>query len=100
MKAEQVNFKPCDIISRHSTKSNIHWYTAIVTLTTEKDGSKMNDLYLVKYLPRYAIRFVNKPYTKDQYGKGAFRQPIGITETMMPEQWMDLGEKVVAKDEL
>ena len=100
------NFNTCNILSRYSTEDGVHWYTANVTVTTLKQNGegkgrhKVTEYYLVDYLPRYAIRLVNKPYTKDQYGKGAFRQHIGVGESMMPEQWLDLRQNVAAKDEL
>lgn len=110
----QVNLHPCNILSRHGG-NGIHWYTANVTVTKprankEKGGPKrpkadknhdrpieVSDNYLVKYLPRQAIRFVYKPYSKDQYRKGAFRHPIGMGESMMPEEWLDLRRKAAGK---
>ena len=101
-------YRQCEILSRHSTDDSAHWYTANVTVKTmkqnEKDQKKSSheviDHYLVDYLPRNAIRFMNKPYTTDQYVEGAFRMPIGLDENMMAEQWMDLRRKSDAKDEL
>lgn len=97
----RIQSKVCDILSRHSIEGDVHWYTANVTLTNNNrvDQNRETEYYLVDYLPRDAIRFVHKPYTKDQYRKGAFRRPIGIGENMMPEQWMDLRRKVNAKDD-
>ena len=82
----------CEIISREVAANGVNWYTANVTVT--KEGSKkiedITEYYLVKYLHRYAIRFVDLPYTKDQYKDGAFRHPIGISDGLMPEQWLNL----------
>ena len=89
------HFKFCEILSRHSTEDDVHWYTANITVT-----GNGQEYYLVNYLPRYAVRFVNRPYTKDQYRVGSFRQHIGIEENMMPEQWLDLRQKVGVQDEL
>ena len=103
---QRKNWNTCDILSRYNTEDNVHWYTANVTVTTkkqngqEKPQQEVTKYYLVNYLPRYAIRLVNKPYSTDKYGKGAFRQPIGIGKNMMPEHWMDLRPKVSAQDEL
>jgi hypothetical protein len=99
--------RPCEILSRHEGDNGSHWYTANVTVTGAGNKDKQKDMpkkrakasksppqiteyYLVEYLPRYAIRFADKPYTKDQYRKGAFRHPIEMGEGMMAEGWMDL----------
>ncbi|KAL3804966.1 hypothetical protein ACHAWO_012539 [Cyclotella atomus] len=103
----QGNMYHCDILSRFIGENGQHWYTANVTVksfTNDDKGDKkgpvkkgnnkgkggggreIEEYYLVDFIPRYAIRFVDKPYTKDQYSKGAFRHPIGIGEGMMPEE--------------
>ncbi|KAL7486370.1 hypothetical protein ACHAW6_011963 [Cyclotella cf. meneghiniana] len=97
----------CDILSRSSNGEGGHWYTARVEVTNNGRMNEMltgkqkspdavaasksvSEYYLVDYMPRYAIRIVDKPYTRDQYRKGAFRHLIGIGDGMMPDEWMDL----------
>ncbi|KAL3797357.1 hypothetical protein HJC23_010483 [Cyclotella cryptica] len=105
---DQAYLHPCDIISRSSDGKGGHWYTAKVGIPKndamnhnlkENSGKppapgaaskSASEYYLVEYMPRYAIRIVDKPYTKDQFRKGAFRQFIGIGKGMMPDEWMDL----------
>ena len=40
-----------------------------------------------KDVTRGAIQFFNKPYTSDLFLEDAFRFPIGIPDSMLPEQW-------------
>uniref|UniRef100_A0A7S2RNB5 Uncharacterized protein n=1 Tax=Eucampia antarctica TaxID=49252 RepID=A0A7S2RNB5_9STRA len=41
-------------------------------------------------MPRYAIQFVNRPYSSHQYFKGAFRHEIEIPNDIFPTAWLDL----------
>ena len=96
------HFRHCDILSRHHGEDGEIWYTANVTVVSKKEmgetekrakaakSLEISEFYLVEYLPRYAIRFVNKPYTKDQYAESAFRSLIKLPNGMMPEKWMNL----------
>ena len=85
------HLRPCTILSRQ-TIEGMDWYTAQVEVAS-KDKNANNEItyYLVTYMPRYAIRFVDKPYTRDQYAKGVFRHFIGLGDEIMPDHWMDLG---------
>jgi hypothetical protein len=41
-------------------------------------------------VPREAIQFIDKPYTSDILLQGAFRHPLGISQSIFPEKWADL----------
>lgn len=87
---------PCTILSRESI-GGTDWYTAIVESNTalidnREKGRAEGTRHLVEFVPRYAIRFVDRPYAKDQYARGVFRHPIGLPDGMMPSHWMDLEE--------
>ena len=85
----EMHDKPCDVISRSSTDGN-DWYFARINIT----DSSSNEItrYHVEYLPRYAIRLVNRKYAKDQYLRGVFREVIGLPDGLFPDHWMDLEE--------
>lgn len=88
---QELELHPCIIQSRQSFEG-MDWYNA----TVEIGGSANATRYLVEYVPRYAIKFVDRPYTRDQYAKGAFRQLIGLGDDLLPDHWKDLRKK---KDE-
>ena len=85
----EMHDKPCDVISRSSIDGN-DWYFARINIT----DSSSNEItrYHVEFLPRYAIRLVNRKYAKDQYLRGVFREVIGLPDGLFPDHWMDLEE--------
>jgi len=85
----------CTILSRESI-GGIDWYTAQVEVTL-KETSEIT-LHLVEYMTRDAIRFVDRPYSKDQYAYGVFRQVIGLPDGIMPMHWMDLNGDEMTTD--
>lgn len=87
----------CTILSRESI-GGIDWYTAQVEVTLE--GKIEITLHLVEYMTRDAIRFVDRPYSKDQYAHGVFRQVIGLPDGIMPMHWMDLNGGEMTTDEV
>ena len=78
---------PCTILTRESI-GGMDWYTAKVEVT-EKDTTE-SKLHLVEYMQRSAIKFVDKPYSRDQYAHGVFRKEIGLPDGILPHQWMDI----------
>lgn len=46
-----------------------------------------NVFRIVSNVPREAIKFFDNPYTTDMHMLGAFRQPIGIPDDMLPDAW-------------
>lgn len=78
---------PCTILNRESIQG-MDWYTARIEVQPE--GKDETTIYLVEYMPRYAVVFVDKPYAKDQFAHGVFRHEIGLPSGMMPPHWLDL----------
>jgi hypothetical protein len=52
---------------------------------------------LVNYPPT-SVRYFTKPYKSDQHLPGAFRHPIEIRDDLFPEQWKNLRDEVISKD--
>lgn len=80
------NARPCDIIERDEASNSL--YTAKVKLSEEDESLSV----LVRHIPRYAIEFVNRPYSSHQYFKGAFRHEIEIPDDIFPSAWLDLAD--------
>eukprot|EP00985_Skeletonema_marinoi_P030455 scaffold32165_cov147-Skeletonema_marinoi.AAC.1 len=80
----------CDVISRSSIDGN-DWYFARMNITNSTSNETTQ--YHVEFLPRYAIRLINRKYTKDQYSRGVFREVIGLPEGLFPDHWIDLKEE-------
>jgi len=78
---------PCDVISRASIDGN-EWYFVDMNITNSTSNETKQ--YHVEFLPRYAIRLINRKYTKDQYSRGVFREVIGLPDGLFPDHWMDL----------
>ena len=53
---------------------------------------------LVDYPPT-SVRYFTKPYKSDQHLPGAFRHPIEIRDDSFPEQWKNLKDEVISKDD-
>lgn len=85
----EMHDKPCDVISRSSIDGN-DWYFAHINITDSSSNEMTR--YHVEFLPRYAIRLINRKYTKDQYSRGVFREVIGLPDGLFPDHWMDLKE--------
>ena len=89
MTMNELHDHPCDVISRTSIDED-DWYFVHLNIT-DKATNKVTQ-YQVEFLPRYAIRFLNRKYTKDQYARGVFREVIGLPDGLYPDHWMDLKE--------
>ncbi|KAL3778141.1 hypothetical protein ACHAW5_003149 [Stephanodiscus triporus] len=75
---------PCTIMSRQSI-GGMDWYSAL-------GGESEDKTHLVEYMPRTAVIFTDRPYTKDQYARGVFRHEVGLPDGMVPPHWMDLND--------
>jgi hypothetical protein len=53
---------------------------------------------LLNYPPT-SVRYFKKPYKSDQHLPGAFRHPIEIRDDLFPEQWKNLKDEVISKDD-
>jgi hypothetical protein len=49
--------------------------------------------------PPASVRYFTKPYKSDQHLPGAFRHPIEIRDDLFPEQWKNLKDEVISKDD-
>ena len=81
--------KVCTILARE-TIEGMDWYTANVEVTSKV--LKKITHHFVTYMPRYAIRLVDKPYSRDQYALETFRHVIGLDDGIFPSHWMDIEE--------
>ena len=86
----EMHDNPCDVISRPSIDEN-DWYFVRMNITNSTSNETIQ--YHVEFLPRYAIRLINRKYTKDQYSRGVFREVIGLPEGLFPDHWIDLKEE-------
>ena len=82
-------FVPCEILDYGPIEgTNTYVYQAKVEHTSNT-GEKT--LYAVKYEPgQNFMVYTDKPSSRDYYRKGAFRQFIGLSDEIVPSQWMDL----------
>ena len=53
--------------------------------------------YIYEDMPREGIVFVNKPHSTDVWLQQAFREPIGLSDDMVPDIWKDLNPKLYNK---
>jgi hypothetical protein len=93
-----VTLVGCDIMDRLGDEQSGYKY--VVRPHTEEKGMKI----LVKNVPHYAIRYVDKPYTNPQHEPTSFRHPIRFPDEIFPSVWKDLASGVEEspgrKDEL
>lgn len=70
---------PCKILEHNAERNT---YTVLITF-----GNKPK--YQVKrtYVMRQSIRFVDVPYSTDMHLVHAFRQPLGIPDSLIPDCW-------------
>ncbi|KAL7486368.1 hypothetical protein ACHAW6_011961, partial [Cyclotella cf. meneghiniana] len=84
---------PCDILERDPIENTDRFFYRAKVEYTDKATNEVT-FYSVKYDSRQSfLAFVDKPYTRDYYRKGAFRQYIGLGEGLIPSQWMDRMEE-------
>ena len=81
---------PCEVLDRWPIEgTDRHLYRVKVDYTP--DGSNEMTMYAVKFDSKEDFHFVvDRPYTRDYYAKGAFRQSIGLSDGMFPSHWIDL----------
>lgn len=77
----------CHILNRKAdSKTGSYLYE--VSLGYDKQPHRLDDKrYITKKVPQRAISFVDKPYHSDMHLKNAFRQPIGLSDELIPEHW-------------
>lgn len=91
---------PCEIKER---KKDAHAQDFVysVRLVTEKYDRwdtefERSQILDIDDVPRSAIKFFDIPFTSDLHLQGAFRQPIGIPESMMPKAWKNVPTSCVS----
>jgi len=84
---DSLQVHPCTVLSR-STIADMDWYTAQVAVPS-KETNEIT-LHLVEYMSRSAILFIERPYSRDQYAHGTFREVIQLPDGIIPSHWMDL----------
>jgi hypothetical protein len=84
----------CDIMDRSGDEQTGFKY--VVQPLTEEKGVKI----LIKNVPHYAIRYVDRPYTNPQHEPSSFRHTIRFPDEIFPTAWRDLSESKGKKDEL
>jgi hypothetical protein len=87
----------CHILERQTGRNGDPVYTVSLLFRSsnlEFDPDKpVNDLYIDAYVPRRAIRFVEKPYMDDEHLPSAFRHPLEFPADLVPDTWLnDVGE--------
>jgi len=85
---DEKDLFPCTVLSRDNLEGT-DWYSVQVAEAPMK-GESDSTHHLVEYMTRDAIMFVDRPYSKDQYARGVFRQVIGLPLDIMPSHWLDL----------
>jgi hypothetical protein len=83
---------PCSILKRTANNT----YTVRMLQSPFEDVQpwwQHNVPRLLKNYPRKAIRYFVKPNMSDHHLDGVFRHPIGIPDSMFPEEWKNLKVK-------
>ena len=88
-----VNSTSPSPLSSSSTTSSRDLYVANVTVGRDDNSGHGPTSHTWEGIPRKAIEFVDRGYTKDQFLSSAFRHEIGLPEGTFPEAWMDLRQK-------
>jgi len=79
-------FYPCIVYSRHGDGTyTVRIFKDVYDMDSEEVESG-KPIILTEY-PEESIRFVNRPYTSDNFLPQAFRHYIGIPDELFPEQW-------------
>jgi hypothetical protein len=81
-------YVPCEILEAEpNAGTDRYTYRAKVEYTSSTGEVT---LYSVKYdSGQNFMQYVDKPYTRDYYRKGAFRKSIGLSDGMFPSHWLD-----------
>jgi hypothetical protein len=85
---EQLLF-PCTVTSCVSVGGK-DWYTVSMLAGASQPEEVNGRTHVVEYVPRAALAFVDRPYSRDQYAWGAFCREVELPDGMMPLHWMDL----------
>ena len=84
-----VKYVPCEILDVEPLEGTDRYLYRAKVEHTSPSGDVT--YYSVKYdSGQDFFQYIDKPYTRDYYSKGAFRHSIGLSDEMMPSQWLDL----------
>eukprot|EP00536_Pseudo-nitzschia_multiseries_P002403 jgi/Psemu1/251606/estExt_Genewise1Plus.C_320007 len=83
---------PCHVVGRSADH-----FTYDVQFMTEEDSAEPRT---VSNVPREAIKFFDNPYTTDLHMVGAFRQPLGIPDELLPDAWRINDDAEATEDEV
>ena len=79
-----MKLHPCAILRRKCI-DGVDWYDVRVEVPVADSDDAVH--HRATYVPRYAIRFSETPYSG--YAHGVFRRSIGLPEGIMPTHWLD-----------
>lgn len=82
-----INRVDCTIIDRSGDEGSGFKYLVSGNFKYDTGSIKM---IMIKNLPHYAIRYVDKPYTNPQHELSAFRHAIQFPDDIFPYGWKDL----------
>ena len=77
--AHGASWQNCEVLRFEEVNGSLR-YTAVVVDKREKFSG----------FPREAFKFVDLPYTSDQFLPNAFRHPMMIPDEIFPEYWMNI----------
>jgi len=83
---------PCEVIQRHEGGHD-GIYSVEIFQSSSRDQTKWSELGLrriIEQFPRQSIVFRIQAESSDHYLPGVFRQPIGLPEEMLIENWIHL----------
>ena len=86
----------CEVVERYM-EDGMLWYKVRIDFTKNEaedlEDSADGEWIFQDQVPREAIRFYNLPGTSDIHLPKAFRQPIGLPDDMLPDQWRNVEEE-------
>lgn len=88
--SKKFKYAPCDILDANLIEgTDRHMYTTKIEYTVPDTNEVM--LYSVKYdSASDFLRYTERPYSRDQFGVGVFRQNIELSDGIFPSHWLDL----------
>ena len=83
-----INRVDCTIIDRSGDETSGYKY--LVSGNFKYTDTGAIKMIIIKNVPHYAIRYVDKPYTNPQYELSAFRHAIQFPDDIFPNRWRNL----------
>jgi len=80
-----MTYWPCTVISGENGTYKVRILQH--KRTRQQPWDRSGHPRLLTNYPRSSIQYFVKPYEGDQHFSGAFRHPIGIKDSMLPEKW-------------